>query len=79
MFNIDPSTGNLTANTPASIDAGTQPWPIVVDPTGKFVYVGNEDSATISTYRLNNDGTLTSTGSAATLDGAFSVGVTKTK
>jgi YVTN family beta-propeller protein len=36
MFTIDSSTGNLTPNTPATVATGSQPFRIVVDPSGKF-------------------------------------------
>jgi 6-phosphogluconolactonase len=66
MYTIDPDTGNLTlnpsaTNQTATIATGAQPFRISVDPTGKFVYVTNEESAE-SIYTINSDGTLASAG-----------------
>lgn len=38
-FAIDPTTGLLTATSPAVTPAGIDPWQVVFDPTGKFAYV----------------------------------------
>jgi YVTN family beta-propeller protein len=77
MFRIDPTTGNLTPNTPATIEAGAQPWRIVVDPSGKFAYVGNQNGNSVSIYTINKDGTLTAAGAAATGNNPVSLAVTK--
>lgn len=76
MFTIDPITGNLapnaTATNPtATIGAGTQPFRIVFDPTGKFVYVTNEGSAA-TVYTVNTDGTLSNVGTTGATTGALS-------
>lgn len=44
-LSIDPSSGNLTplSNSPALLPDNSQPWPIVIDPTGKFVYVSSAE------------------------------------
>jgi 6-phosphogluconolactonase (cycloisomerase 2 family) len=76
MFTIDSGTGNLTPNTPATIATGAQPWRIAVDPSGKFVYVGNQNSAMVSIYTINTDGTLTATGTAMTGSDPVSVAIT---
>ena len=80
MFTIDPDTGNLTlnsttANPTATIAAGAQPFRINFDPTGKFVYVTNENSAA-SIYTVNSDGTLTNTGATGVATGALSTAIT---
>jgi 6-phosphogluconolactonase (cycloisomerase 2 family) len=81
MFTIDPSTGNLALNSTASnptatIATGTEPFRIDFDPTGKFVYVTNEESAA-SIYQVKSDGTLASVGvtgvGAGGLSTAFAV------
>ena len=69
MFTIDPTSGNLTPNVTAAnptgtITAGTQPFRISFDPSGKFVYVVNEGGPA-SIYTVNIDGTLTSIGTTA--------------
>jgi 6-phosphogluconolactonase len=66
MYTINSTTGNLTLNTtkdyPAGIvGAGSEPFRIDFDPTGKFVYVTNEGSAA-SIYTVNTDGTLSPDG-----------------
>ena len=59
-----PSTWLLVKTSPLSIPrlagivgAGSEPFRIDFDPTGKFVYVTNEGSA-VSIYTVNTDGTL---------------------
>ncbi len=80
MYTIDSSTGNLTLNATATnptatIPTGTEPFRIDFDPTGKFVYVTNEQSAT-SIYTVNGDGTLTSAGLTGVATGALSTAIT---
>jgi DNA-binding beta-propeller fold protein YncE len=51
---------------------------VVVDPSGKFVYVTNANDNTVSIFTLNSDGTLTRAGTAATGNGADSIALTGT-
>ena len=79
MFLIDPNTGNLTpnattANPSATIPTGTQPFRITFDPSGKFLYVTNQDSPA-SIYTVNSDGTLTNTGVTGVAVGALSTAI----
>lgn len=79
MFTIDPNTGNLTLNSTATnptgtIATGTQPFRIGFDPSGKFVYVTNEQSA-VSIYAVNSDGALTSTGTTGVAAGGLSTAI----
>jgi len=79
MFTIDPNTGSLTLNSTAAdptatIATGVEPFRIDFDPTGKFVYVTNEDSAT-SIYTVNSDGTLTNAGVTGVATGALSTAI----
>lgn len=74
MYTINPDTGNLTLNSTATsptgtIGTGNMPFRIGFDPTGKFVYVTNENSAN-SVYTVNSDGTLTTV--STTGQGGFS-------
>jgi len=83
MFTIDPSTGNLTlnasaANPTATVATGTEPFRIIFDPTGKFVYVTNENSAA-SIYTVNSDGTLTNAGATGVAAGALSTAIATVK
>jgi 6-phosphogluconolactonase (cycloisomerase 2 family) len=80
MFTIDPTTGSLTlhstaANPTGTIATGTEPFRIDFDPSGKFVYVTNEQSAA-SIYTVNSDGILTNTGTAGVATGGLSTAMT---
>ncbi len=80
MFTIDPGTGNLTLNATAhnptgTIATGTEPFRIDFDPTGKFVYVTNEQSAA-SIYTVNSDGTLAAAGTTGVATGGLSTAIT---
>ena len=79
MYTIDPNTGNLTLNSTATnptatIATGTEPFRIDFDPTGNFLYVTNEGSAT-SIYTVNSDGTLTNAGVTGVATGALSTAI----
>ncbi len=50
-YAIDSSTGALTSI--GTFPAGTDPTSVVVDPTGKFVYVTNSGSNDVSMYTIN--------------------------
>ena len=76
MFRIDQTTGNLLPN--GTIATGVQPFRIDFDPTGKFVYVTNEQSAA-SIYTVESNGTLTAAGITGTSTGAFSIAITAVK
>ena len=73
MYTIDSTTGNLTPN--GTIAAGTEPFRIDFDPSGKFVYVANEGSA-VSIYTVNSDGTLASAGTTGSSSGDLSIAFT---
>jgi 6-phosphogluconolactonase (cycloisomerase 2 family) len=83
MFTIDPNTGNLTlnastANPTGTIATGIEPFRIDFDPTGKFVYVTNEQSAA-SIYTINSDGTLTAAGTTGVATGGLSTALAAVK
>lgn len=64
MYTIDRTTGELTATSPVTETAGTGPYALTVDPTGKFVYVANWTDNTISIYSIDQiSGVLTPVGS----------------
>jgi 6-phosphogluconolactonase (cycloisomerase 2 family) len=51
-YSITPSSGALTlSGTP--IAAGTFPVSVVLDPSGQFAYVANDNSNDISVYAVN--------------------------
>ncbi len=69
-FSIDGSSGALTAigpqGPPLGLAVGPDPFNVVVDPQGKFVFVANCDCVTnpqnqgsVSVFSINGDGTLT--------------------
>jgi len=81
MFKIDASTGNLTLNSTAAnasgtVATGTVPFRIDFDPSDKFVYVTNEESAA-SIYAVNSDGTLTNVGTTGVATGGLSTAFTQ--
>jgi 6-phosphogluconolactonase len=81
MYIIDPTTGNLTLNATATnptgtISAGLEPFHADFDPSGKFLYVTDEDGPT-SIYTVNTNGTLTNTGNTGVATGALSTAFTK--
>ena len=62
-FTFNKTDGRLTpVNTQSS--GGNNPCYVQVDNTGKWVFVGNYSSGTLSVYSVNNDGSL---GSPATI------------
>ncbi len=80
MYTIDPTSGNLTLNSTAAnltgtIATGIEPFRIDFDPSGRFVYVTNEQSAA-SIYTVNSDGTLTSTGTTGVGTGGLATAFT---
>jgi 6-phosphogluconolactonase len=80
MYTINQTAGNLTLNASATnptgtIATGSEPFRIGFDPTGKFVYVTNEQSAA-SIYTVNTDGTLTSVGNTGVATGGLSTAIT---
>src|SRR4030067_543747 len=60
---VNATTGQLRAN--GYVAAGTTPYSVSADPSGKFVYVANDGSTNVSAYTINaTTGTLTSVGAA---------------
>ncbi len=80
MFTIDASSGSLILNKTAAsptgtVATGTMPFRIDFDPSGKFVYVTNEESDD-SIYTVNSDGTLSSVGMTGVTTGGLSTAFT---
>ena len=69
-FSINSSTGVPTAIGPAAgVAVGPDPFNVVVDPQGKFVFVANcncvpspGSTGSVQVFSINGDGTLTSVG-----------------
>lgn len=65
MFTIDPSSGVLTANSPAQIPTGFFPQGITA--SSNFVYTANSDDNSVSMFAINrNSGLLTALSPAET-------------
>jgi 6-phosphogluconolactonase (cycloisomerase 2 family) len=64
QFAVDSTTGAFRKNG-ADVVTGRAPSPIAVDPSGRFVFVGNLVDATISEFTINEDGTLSPNGVVA--------------
>jgi 6-phosphogluconolactonase (cycloisomerase 2 family) len=67
---IQNSVGGDLANVPGSpFNAGSTPVAVLAEPSGKFLYVANSGSSTISAYRIDN-----STGLLTPISGTFTTG-----
>lgn len=66
-FAVDPQTKGLSyvTSTPSQ---GITPRTFAIDPTGRYMMVANQDTSTVFTFALGEDGTLTPTGSVAYVD-----------
>jgi DNA-binding beta-propeller fold protein YncE len=63
QFTIDSSTGALTAiTTTTNPTVGTNPSFIVFDPGGKYAFVANSGSKTISEMNIGSAGGLSTNG-----------------
>jgi len=75
-FTIDTSKGTLTAIAQGSMMVGPDPFSVVVDPQGKFVFVANCNCVTapapgsVQVFSIKADGTLTAVGGAFVPGGA---------
>jgi len=89
-FTVDATTGVLIPSAPGAVGTGmesttgtattgTQPWRARVDPSGKFLYVGDESSNAVSIFSINSNGTLTGAGSTPTGGPAFDISVISPK
>jgi 6-phosphogluconolactonase (cycloisomerase 2 family) len=52
QYTINPATGVLSAQSPATAVAGTNPLAVVADPFGRFAYVANYTSGNVSEYTI---------------------------
>ena len=75
MYSVDGTTGALTPN--GMVASGMYPYPVVVDPSGRFAYVANGNSNTIGFYPLNPaTGALTPVGTLAAGTSPSSLAIT---
>ena len=52
-YSIDASTGAFAAVPGSPFNAQPLPYSVAVDPAGRFVYVGNDDSDEVSVFSLD--------------------------
>jgi 6-phosphogluconolactonase (cycloisomerase 2 family) len=86
MFSIDQISGVLTPTAPAAIavpaiivptGAGSSPGFVTSDPSGRFLYVTDQDNGSVSSFKINSTtGTLTPTTPAGISSGAYPFKVT---
>jgi 6-phosphogluconolactonase len=74
QFNFDATSGALTANSPATVAAPSNSGPrhIALHPNGRFAYVLNELSSSMSAYSVSTNGTLTMLDTKSALPSGFS-------
>jgi 6-phosphogluconolactonase (cycloisomerase 2 family) len=66
VFALDLALGTLTPASASPFAAGMGPLAVATAGTQPFVYVMNGTSDNVSEFKINNDGTLTSIGTALT-------------
>ncbi len=73
IYTVNAATGQLRHN--GYVAAGTAPYSVTVDPSGKFAYAANYGSSNVSAYTINaSTGALT----PAVAAGSFPFSVTTT-
>ncbi len=71
QYDIDPTTGNLTAKDPATVGTGIDPYAVAISPDGKSAYVVNYTANTVSQYDIDpTTGNLTAKDPATVGTGA---------
>jgi 6-phosphogluconolactonase (cycloisomerase 2 family) len=58
-FSINATTGALTAVAKSPFTAGSNPKEVATDPSGKFLFVTNEDGDNMSGFKIGRTGKLT--------------------
>ncbi len=70
-YTIDPTTGALTAVAGSPFAAGTNAYSTAVDPSGTYLYVGNDVANTVGAYTIDaTSGVLTPASGSAIASGA---------
>jgi 6-phosphogluconolactonase (cycloisomerase 2 family) len=79
-FTVTASTGALTAVAGSPFTAGSNPKRLAVDPSGKYLYVTNEDADNMSAFSINaGSGVLTAITGSPLATNVGSEGVTVTR
>lgn len=68
QFQLDTTTGQLTALTTATAGTGTQPTGIVIDPTAKYVFIINQEAHSVTEYTVGSNGALSTTNNSMQLN-----------
>jgi 6-phosphogluconolactonase (cycloisomerase 2 family) len=69
-YSIDTTTGVFGSVPGSPFAAGTLPYALAVDPTGRFVYVGNDDAQQVSVFSIApGNGALQPVGQPITVPG----------
>ncbi len=53
QYDLNLTTGELTAKSPVTVGAGTNPWDVALSPDGKSAYVTNATTNTVSQYYVD--------------------------
>ncbi len=73
------SDGSLTAAAGSPVTAGNETWPVVGDPSGKFVYAGDDaNTGQLFAYTYTSAGVLTATASSPFPAGTYIEGIVVT-
>jgi len=59
VYSLDASTGALAAVPGSPFASGSAPGPVAIDPSGKFVFVGDTGGNSLSAYTIDSAGSLT--------------------
>jgi 6-phosphogluconolactonase len=73
IFNLDGDGRPLAPRHVREMIA--RPWDFAIDPTGTYLIVANNDSATVQVFRIGSDGGLTRVGGAAVAERPRVVGI----
>jgi 6-phosphogluconolactonase (cycloisomerase 2 family) len=58
VFSIDAASGALSPVAGSPFDAGFSPYSVTAEPSGHFVYVGNDDSQDVSGFAVGASGAM---------------------
>ena len=75
-YTVNAATGQLRAN--GYVAAGTRPFSVTVDPSGKYAYVANYTSNNVSAYTLGAGGALAAVAGSPFAAGTNPASVTTT-